>query len=79
MMSKIKSEVNVFGMSVENLDFLDQVVHNLQKLLDIGFFHVSVSALALILTHHFPELEHLIFCMLLSISLHLFFCSDWCK
>jgi hypothetical protein len=54
MMSKVKSEVDVFGMSVEDLDFLDQVVHNLQKLLDIGFFHVSVGALALILTHHFP-------------------------
>ncbi|XP_066370406.1 uncharacterized protein [Miscanthus floridulus] len=39
MMSKVKSEVDVFGMSVDDIDFLDQVVHNLQKIFDSGFFH----------------------------------------
>ncbi|GJN01017.1 hypothetical protein PR202_ga18249 [Eleusine coracana subsp. coracana] len=43
MMSKVKSEVEVFDMSVEDLDFLDQVVHNLQKLFDSGFFHRLVQ------------------------------------
>jgi hypothetical protein len=43
MISKVKSEVDVFGMSVEDIDFLDQVVHNLQKIFDSGFFHVSVG------------------------------------
>lgn len=42
MMSKVKSEVDVFGMSVEDIDFLDQVVHNLQKIFDSGFFHQLV-------------------------------------
>ena len=45
MMSKVKSEVDVFGMSVDDIDFLDQVVHNLQKIFDSGFFHVSVGKL----------------------------------
>ncbi|KAF8732817.1 hypothetical protein HU200_015159 [Digitaria exilis] len=39
MMSKVKSEVNIFGISVEDVDFLDQVVHNLQKIFDSGLFH----------------------------------------
>ncbi|CAL5050704.1 unnamed protein product [Urochloa decumbens] len=39
MMSKVKSEVNIFGMSVEDVDFLDQVVHNLQKIFDSDLFH----------------------------------------
>ncbi|RCV20061.1 hypothetical protein SETIT_4G026000v2 [Setaria italica] len=39
MMSKVKSEVDIFGMSVEDVDFLDQVVHNLQKIFDSGLFH----------------------------------------
>ncbi|KAK3128319.1 hypothetical protein QOZ80_6BG0459880 [Eleusine coracana subsp. coracana] len=43
MMSKVKSEVDVFDMSVEDLDFLDQVVHTLQKLFDSGFFHRLVQ------------------------------------
>ncbi|XP_062233658.1 uncharacterized protein LOC133930903 isoform X2 [Phragmites australis] len=43
MMSKVKSEVDVFGMSVDDVDFLDQVVHNLQKLFDSGFFHRLVQ------------------------------------
>ncbi len=44
MLDKVKSEVDVFSMSFEDVDFLDQVVHNLQKLFDIGFFQVSVAA-----------------------------------
>uniref|UniRef100_A0A0A9C225 WASH complex subunit 4 N-terminal domain-containing protein n=1 Tax=Arundo donax TaxID=35708 RepID=A0A0A9C225_ARUDO len=43
MMSKVKSEVDIFGMSVEDVDFLDQVVYNLQKLFDSGFFHRLVQ------------------------------------
>ncbi|CAN6208853.1 unnamed protein product [Urochloa humidicola] len=39
MMSKVKSEVDIFGMSVEDVDFLDQVVHNLQKIFDNGLFN----------------------------------------
>ncbi|OEL37588.1 WASH complex subunit 7, partial [Dichanthelium oligosanthes] len=39
MMSKVKSEVDIFGMPVEDVDFLDQVVHNLQKIFDSGLFH----------------------------------------
>jgi hypothetical protein len=54
MMSKVKSEVDIFGMSVEDVDFLDQVVHNLQKIFDSGLFLVSVSALTFLFTHYFP-------------------------
>ncbi|KAL6606587.1 hypothetical protein ACP70R_042240 [Stipagrostis hirtigluma subsp. patula] len=43
MMSKVKSEVGIFDISVEDVDFLDQVVHNLQKLFDSGFFHRLVQ------------------------------------
>lgn len=50
MMSKVKSEIGIFDMSVEDLDFLDQVMHNLQKLFDNGFFHVSIIALVFMFT-----------------------------
>uniref|UniRef100_A0A0E0A4P5 WASH complex subunit 4 N-terminal domain-containing protein n=1 Tax=Oryza glumipatula TaxID=40148 RepID=A0A0E0A4P5_9ORYZ len=43
MLDKVKSEVDVFSMSFEDVDFLDQVVHNLQKLFDIGFFQRLVQ------------------------------------
>ncbi|TVU12764.1 hypothetical protein EJB05_46421, partial [Eragrostis curvula] len=43
MMSKVKSEVDIFCVSVEDVDFLDQVVHNLQRLFESGFFHRLVQ------------------------------------
>uniref|UniRef100_A0A0D9WLI9 WASH complex subunit 4 N-terminal domain-containing protein n=1 Tax=Leersia perrieri TaxID=77586 RepID=A0A0D9WLI9_9ORYZ len=43
MLDKVKSEIDVFSMSLEDVDFLDQVVQNLQKLFDIGFFQRLVQ------------------------------------
>ncbi|XP_040380972.1 WASH complex subunit 4-like isoform X2 [Oryza brachyantha] len=43
MLDKVKSEADVFSVSFEDVDFLDQVVHNLQKLFDIGFFQRLVQ------------------------------------
>jgi hypothetical protein len=40
MLSKVKLEVETFGVSLEDLDFLDQVVENLQRLFALGFFQV---------------------------------------
>ncbi|XP_010934687.1 uncharacterized protein [Elaeis guineensis] len=38
MLNKVKLEVDIFGITAEDLDFLDQVVSQLQKFLVVGLF-----------------------------------------
>lgn len=38
MLNNMKLELDTFGISVDDLDFLDQVVKHLEKLLGVGFF-----------------------------------------
>lgn len=38
MLNKVKLEVDIFGITVEDLDFLDQVVSQVQKLLEVSLF-----------------------------------------
>ncbi|KAG1360736.1 putative WASH complex subunit 4 [Cocos nucifera] len=40
MLNKVKLEVDIFGITAEDLDFLDQVVSQLQKLLVVGLFQI---------------------------------------
>lgn len=42
MLSKVKIEVETFGVALDDLDFLDQVVQNLERLFALGFFQVIV-------------------------------------
>lgn len=42
MLSKVKLEVETFGVALDDLDFLDQVVETLQRLFALGFFEVKV-------------------------------------
>ncbi|XP_078173320.1 uncharacterized protein LOC144567139 isoform X4 [Carex rostrata] len=44
MLSKVKLEVETFGVALDDLDFLDQVVETLQKLFALGFFERLVLA-----------------------------------
>ncbi|KAF3324727.1 WASH complex subunit 7-like protein [Carex littledalei] len=44
MLSKVKLEVKTFGVALDDLDFLDQVVENLQRLFALGFFERLVRA-----------------------------------
>lgn len=43
MLSKVKLEVETFGVALDDLDFLDQVVETLQRLFALGFFEVKVT------------------------------------
>lgn len=46
MLNKVKLEVDIFGLTAGDLDFLDQVVSQLQKLLQPGLFQVNVYNLS---------------------------------
>ena len=52
MLNKVKLEVDIFGITAEDLDFLDQVVSQLQKFLVVGLFQVNVYNLSSFV--HFP-------------------------
>lgn len=47
MLNKVKTEANNFVMIIEDLDLLDQVVGNLEKLFEFGFFKVSFCCIIL--------------------------------
>ncbi|KAJ3692471.1 hypothetical protein LUZ60_012821 [Juncus effusus] len=47
MLSKVKMEVETFNITLEEFDFIDQVIENLQKLFEIGFFQRLIQAEAL--------------------------------
>ncbi|KAJ4775130.1 WASH complex subunit SWIP [Rhynchospora pubera] len=44
MLSQVKIDVETFGIALDDLDFLDQVVENLQRLFTHGFFQRLVQA-----------------------------------
>lgn len=48
MLHKVKMEPANYGISVGDLDSLDQVVVHLEKVMNVGFFRVRVVAFPII-------------------------------
>lgn len=46
MLDNVKLELDTFDISVDDLEFLNQVVKHLEKLLRVGFFQVSIISLS---------------------------------